>query len=881
MTKKKIILVDGNSYMHRAYHALPRLTDGEGNLVNAVFGFMKMLRKVINEERPEYIFVAFDHKGPTFRHNEYKEYKSHRKKTDSELIEQFPKVNNLLDALDISHLAFEGYEADDTIATLTGEASKRDIKTVIITGDKDALQLVDENVSVRNGMKDIKYDVKTVKEKYKLTPEQIVDYLALIGDKSDNLPGVRGIGPVTAKKLLKEYGSIDRIYKNIDSIKSKIKEKLVAHKEECLLTKRLVNLVENIDLPTDINQCLWKGPDTAELKKELKKLNFMSLIADWIETDNFKNNLKYEIIKERSRLEEYLDFALEKGSMKIEIVFENSGEDSQNILVGMGFYCSGEKSIYLPVGHRYLGASGQLSRSELQEMFKERKYSKDIKLGGYDLKRSYRFLKGVGISFNKLEFDIITADYILTSKTGIKSLKDISSRHLGWAPGSLPDDAGQKEITDIAEIISARLAAAESLKKTMISKMKNRRQYELFKETEMPLVKILAEMELAGIMIDIDELKDSEAVFNQKLSNLSKEIFKSAGRQFNIDSPKQLSEILFSKLGLEPVKKIKTGYSTSAAVLKKLSTEHPLPAKVIEYRKLRKLVSTYIEPIKELTDPKTLRLHTTFNITGTQTGRLSSSDPNLQNIPVKSEEGTLIRKAFVASGGKVFISADYSQIDLRALAHISGDENLIASFKNKEDIHRQTAAKIYGIKKEEVTPNLRKNSKAINFGIVYGMSSWGLSKRIDMSKEDAEEFIDKYFKQFPGVKEYMDNIVEEAKKSGYVKTIFNRKRYLPEINSSNYMRRSMSERMAINTPIQGSSADIIKIAMVKLDEIYNFNEIDIKLLLQIHDELIFEVPENKLEEVKLKIKDQMENSVKLKVPVTVDFKSGKNLMELD
>ncbi len=879
--------------MHRAYHALPRLTDGSGALVNAVFGFMKMLRKIINKERPEYVFVAFDHKGPTFRHKEYAEYKSHRKKTDSELIEQFPKIKKLLDALNIKHLAYEGYEADDTIASLAREASDRDIRVVIVTGDKDALQLVNDNISVQNGMKDIKYDVKTVKEQYEVSPGQIVDYLALIGDKSDNLPGVRGIGPVTAKKLLKKHNSVEEIYKNLDDLKESTKDKLAEYKKDCILTKRLVDLIDNIDLPVDPDDCLWKGPDSAKLKNELRKLNFMSLISDWIETDNLKEDVEYEIVKDSARIKEYLDFASKRGSMEVEVLFAGkfgggfggkSGgglKDSADNLTGLGFYCKGAKIIYIPVGHSYLGAGGQMKWGDIKELLKDGKYSSGIKIGGYDLKRIYRFFKGEGLKFNKLDFDVITADYILTSKTGIKSLKNISSRHLGWAPNDIPEDAEQKEIPGIAEIVSGRLSAVEGLKKIMLTKMKTRGQYRLFKETEMPLVKILAEMELTGIMIDIEELKDSEKAFNKKLSSLSKDIFELSGRQFNIDSPKQLSEILFKKLELKPGKKTKTGYSTSASVLKKLSSSHPLPAKVIEYRKLRKLVSTYIEPIKDMADKDTSRLHTTFNITGTQTGRLSSSDPNLQNIPVRSEEGTLIRKAFIAAPGKVFISADYSQIDLRALAHISGDENLIGSFKNDEDIHSQTAAKIYGIKKTKVTPELRKNAKAINFGIVYGMSSWGLSNRIDMSKEEAEDFIDKYFKQFPGVKEYMENIVEEAKKGGYVETIFNRKRYLPEINSSNHMRRTMSERMAINTPIQGSSADIIKIAMGNLNETYSFNEQEVKLLLQIHDELIFEVPEEKSDKAKLKIKALMENSVKLKVPVVVDFKTGRNLKELD
>ncbi|MEA3506358.1 MAG: DNA polymerase I, partial [Elusimicrobiota bacterium] len=871
MKKKKIILIDGNSYMHRAYHALPRLTDESGNLVNAIFGFMKMLNKVIKEERPEYICVAFDHKGPTFRHKEYKEYKSHRKKTDSELIDQFPKAGALLDALNIEHLAIEGFEADDTIASLAREASDRDIGVTIVTGDKDALQLVNDNIIVLNGMKDITYDIKTVKEKYSINPEQIVDYLALIGDKSDNLPGVRGIGPVTAKKLLKEYESVEGIYKNLESIKENIREKLVEHKEECILTKRMVELVENMELPVGLEDCLWKGPDPEKIAEELKKLNFMSLISDWMETDNLREEISCEVVDDIGGLKKYLDGALETGIMKVEVLFRDCPSDRAENLIGLGFYSKGSSSVYVPVSHRYLGASNQLRWEEIKELFSSEPYCSKIKIGGYDLKRIYRFFKGEGIKFEKLEFDAVTADYILTSKTGIKSLKNISSRYLGWAPADLPEEAFQKEISEIAGIVSGRLAVVENLRKTMLSQMKEAGQYELFTDIEMPLVKILAEMELTGIMIDTDELEDSEKAFNKKLDSLSKEIFKLAGRQFNIDSPKQLSEILFTKLGLEPIKKTKTGYSTSAGVLKKLVSEHPIPEKIIEYRKLRKLVSTYIEPIKELTDKKSSRLHTTFNITGTQTGRLSSSDPNLQNIPVKSEEGILIRKAFIASPGKVFISADYSQIDLRVLAHICGDKNLVESFKNNEDIHTRTAAKINGIKQDEVTGKLRKNAKAINFGIVYGMSSWGLSKRIDMSKKEAKDFIDKYFKEFPGVKEYMDNIVSEAKEKGYVETIFNRKRYLPEINSSSHMRRQMSERMAINTPIQGSSADIIKVAMVELDEKYSFNQKELKMLLQIHDELIFEVPEENVESIQADIKSVMETSVELNVPVKVDF----------
>ncbi|MFW6172164.1 MAG: DNA polymerase I [Elusimicrobiota bacterium] len=881
MTEKKIILIDGNSYLHRAYHALPKLTDAKGNIVNVVFGFLKMLKKVLNQENPTHILVAFDHKAPTFRHEDFEDYKAHREETDKELIQQIPKVLDMLETLKIKFLHHKGYEADDIIATFANKAKQTGMPVTIVTGDKDILQLVKDNITVTNGMKDRVYDSQEVKEKLGVEPEQVIDYISLVGDKSDNLPGVRGIGPVTAKKLLNKYKNLDEIYENIEGLSSRVKKKLKKNKENAYVTRSLAVLVKDLDLPISIKDCKWIGPDNEKLIKKLKGLNFKSLISDWIDSEQLRGEINTEVVKDASRFKEAIKENSDKNIIGLEIVFAGQGSSNLKDLVGLGFSFDGKNCFYIPISHSYLGLEKQIEWQEIKEIFAHKLFNKKKNYIAYNLKDIYKFFKTQNLDLEELGFDSITADYVINTEVKKTDLKSLCSKYLEWVPEEIEEKPGHQEIEKLGHKVSTRLAAVFELNRKMTEKIKEQSAERLFREIELKILKILAEMELTGIKIDVQEMKRTEQEFKKDISEIEDEIFDIAGEKFNVNSSKQLSRILFSKLDLEPVRKTKTGYSTAEDVLDQLSDIHPLPEKVMEHRKLQKLVSTYVQPLPKMSDPNTNRLHTTFNITGTATGRLSSSEPNLQNIPVKDDIGCMIRKMFIPEKGNIFLSADYSQIDLRVLAHISQDENLIEAFNNKEDIHTKTASKIFEVSEDEVTPKMRKKAKAINFGIVYGMSSFGLSKRVDLSKEESKEFIKKYFQQYPGVENYMKEIVSTAREQRYVKTLLNRRRPLPEIRSSNFMRRKLFERMAINTPIQGSSADIIKIAMVRLNEDFKFNAGPNKLLLQIHDELLFELPEENIEDFKQKVKKKMENAIELSVPLVVDFKKGKNWRDLD
>ncbi len=890
MGKQKLILIDGNGYVHRAYHAIPKLTDSRGNVVNAVFGFMKMLRKVINQEKPSHIFVAFDDKKPTFRHESYKEYKANREKTDPELIEQFPILFNILETLNIQHMSCEGYEADDIIATLTNMACKKDVSVEIVTSDKDLYQLVDSNVSVLDGMKGKRYDEKEVEAKLGIVPDQVIDYLALVGDSSDNLPGVKGVGPVTAQKLLKEYNDLDGIYKNIGKVKAAVSDKLIKYKEDAYTTRELVSLKKEVSIAVTIEDCLWNGPDQENLKKQLDELNFRSIIQDWISNENIADNVeksigkevKIKVIKNKVELEKFVQGNFPKDKVVIEII---TGSDSVNLPgnnpTGVGIAFDLENVAYIPVKHSYLGVSKQISWEDVLTICKKYILENKVTLIAYDFKRAYKFFRKNDIEIKEKYIDIITAAYLLDPEISGKGFRDICAKYLGNAPVEIMDEPAENEIEKVAGDVSGRLVAVLKLYGILAKKIEELGLVNLFYNIELPVLKILAEMELAGISVDIEEIKSASIDFKKRSAVIEEDIVRIAGEKFNINSSKQLAVILFDKIGLKPVRKTKTGSSTAEDVLHRLSSEHPLPGKILEYRKLHKLLSTYIEPLPAMVNKETRRLHTTFNITGTVTGRLSSSEPNLQNIPVRTSEGCIIRKTFIPAPGKIFLSADYSQIDLRVLAHISGDKNLIESFRSAEDIHKRTASKVFDVEESEVTPEMRKKAKTINFGIVYGMSSTGLSKKAGMSRDEAKTFIEKYFNEYPGINDYISKTIDKVKKEKFVTTIFNRRRYFREINTSNPMQRRLFERMAVNTPIQGSSADIIKAAMVDLNREYDFNNGSVKLLLQIHDELLFEISKEKLDSVKDKIKELMEDTVKLSVPVVVDIKKGFNWRDLE
>ncbi|MDH5662312.1 MAG: DNA polymerase I [Elusimicrobiota bacterium] len=888
MAKEKFYLIDGNAYIHRAFHALPPLTNSSGRMVNAVYGFTRMLLKILRQEKPDYVAVCFDFPAPTFRHKEFAEYKATRKETPDELKEQIPLAHKIVRAFNIPVFEKQGYEADDLISTLTGKASKEGIETVIVTGDKDALQLVDDSVKVLNEPKNILYTEKIVKENMGVSPQQITDLMGLMGDASDNVPGVLGIGPKTGTELIREFGSLENLYQNLSKVRDKLKEKLEKGKEKAFLSKRLVTLVKDVPVEVDIRQCQVGDFNREELLKLLQELEFKSLIVELVPQEE-KHKVDYKGIFNQEEFEALLE-DLEKAPL-VSLDLETTGPDPMRVaIVGISFALEPYAAFYIPVAHSYLGAPKQLEKKYVLEKLKPILENGKIKKYGQNIKYDLIVLKRQGIDLQGIYFDSMIASYVLNPSKMNHNLNDIALEYLNYkmTPISELIGKGKKAITmdtvEVERVIPYACADADIVLRVaqiMERELKDKRLDKLFYEVEMPLLEVLAEMEMNGVIIDMDYLAQLSQDFSIRLKDVEKEIYKSSGQEFNINSPKQLSFILFEKLKLPVVRRTKTGPSTSEEVLLQLAEKHRLPHLIIEYRGLQKLKSTYIDAFPGMVNPQTGRLHTSFNQTVTATGRLSSSEPNLQNIPIRTEDGRKIRCAFIPDKGCLFVSADYSQIDLRVLAHISGDESLRDAFLRNEDIHRRTASEIFAVPQKEVTPDLRRIAKSVNFGLSYGMSPYGLSRDLEISQAEAKRYIDSYFKKYKGVKDYIKKVIIQARKDEFVTTLLNRRRYLPEINSKNGNVRGFAERTAINTPIQGTSADIIKVAMIRITEKLKSKNLKAKMSLQIHDELLFEVPEEEVDELSRLAKEEMERAVSLDVPVVVDIKKGKNWRDLE
>jgi DNA polymerase-1 len=888
MAKEKLYLIDGNGYIHRAFHALPPLTNSSGQMVNAVYGFTRMVFKILREEKPDYLAICFDFPAPTFRHKEFAEYKATRKETPDELKQQIPLAHKMVKALNIPVFEKDGYEADDLIGTLSSKALKEGIETVIVTGDKDALQLVDDSVKVLNEPKNILYTEEIIKEKMGVSPGQITDLMGLIGDVSDNVPGVWGIGPKTGTELIREFGSLENLYENLFKLKGKLREKLEKGKEKAFISKRLVTLIRDVPMEVDIRNCRVGEFNREELLKLLQELEFKSLIVELAPREE-KHKVDYKGIFNREEFEALLE-ELEKAPL-FSLDLETTGPDPMRAaIVGISFTLKSYAAFYIPLAHSYLGAPRQLEKEYALRRLKPILENDEIKKYGQNIKYDLIVLKREGIILRGVYFDSMIASYVLNPSKTNHNLNDIAIEYLNYkmTPISELIGKGKKAITmdkvEVGMVVPYACSDADialRVAQIMKSELKDKGLDRLFYEVEMPLLEVLAEMEMNGVIIDMDYLAELSQDFSLRLRDLEKEIYKFAGHEFNINSPRQLSFILFEKLNLPVVSRTKTGPSTSEEVLVQLAERHKLPHLIIEYRELQKLKSTYIDGLPGMVNPQTRRLHTSFNQTVTATGRLSSSEPNLQNIPIRTEEGRKIRRAFIPDKGWLFVSADYSQIDLRVLAHISGDESLKDAFFHNEDIHRRTASEIFGVSQEEVTLELRRIAKTVNFGLSYGMSPYGLSKDLGVSQSEAKRYIDSYFKKYKGVKKYIKKIVVQARKEGFVTTLLNRRRYLPEINSRNGSLRGFAERMAINTPIQGSSADIIKVAMIRITDKLKAKGLKAKMTLQIHDELLFEVPEQEMDELARLAKEEMEGAVSLDVPVVVDIKVGKNWRDLE
>lgn len=866
---KKLVLIDGNSIAFRAFFALPLLNNDKGIHTNAVYGFTLMLQKILEEEKPTHMLVAFDAGKTTFRHETFKEYKGGRQKTPPELSEQFPYLRKLVDAYGISRYELENYEADDIIGTLSKQAEEQDFEVVIVSGDKDLTQLASDKITVyvtRKGVTDIeKYTPDHVMEKYGLKPEQIIDMKGLMGDASDNIPGVPGVGEKTAIKLLKQFGTVEELLSNIDQVSGKkLKENLETYQEQALMSKQLATIFREAPIEVSVEDVEYKGANEENLVQLFKELDFKSLL-DKVDHTPFENTEMEEI--EYQYLEEVdSDILMNDSALYVEFI-----EDNYHYAPVLGISISNEKgNFYIPV-----------DKAVESKNFREWIENEQLKKSVYDLKRTMVAFKRYGLELRGANFDLLIASYILNPSENIKDFSDVATSH-GYQNVSSDDavygkGAKREPLTDKerAEHVARKARAIYVLRSQLEEDLKKNSQYELFQDLELPLSSILAEMETTGIQVDTDRLVKMGEEFTSQLKEIEKQIHELAGEEFNINSPKQLGVILFEKLNLPVLKKTKTGYSTSADVLEKLADSHEIVELILHYRQLGKLQSTYIEGLLKVVDEKTKKIHTRFNQALTQTGRLSSTDPNLQNIPIRLEEGRKIRQAFIPSEeGWVMFAADYSQIELRVLAHISGDEGLIEAFRNDMDIHTKTAMDVFHVSQDEVTSDMRRQAKAVNFGIVYGISDYGLSQNLGITRKEAAQFIERYFESYPKVKEYMEQIVQEAKMKGYVTTLLNRRRYIPEITSRNFNLRSFAERTAMNTPIQGSAADIIKKAMIDMSQRLKQEGLKTRLLLQVHDELIFEAPKEEIEKLIEIVPDVMEHALELKVPLKVDYSYG-------
>ncbi|MFD1707958.1 DNA polymerase I [Siminovitchia sediminis] len=866
------MLIDGNSVAYRAFFALPLLHNEKGVFTNAVYGFTTMLMKVLEEEKPTHILVAFDAGKTTFRHETFKEYKGGRQKTPPELSEQFPYLRELLDAYGIKRYELENYEADDIIGTLAVQAEKDGYEVKVISGDKDLTQLSTEHVTVgitRKGITDIEnYTPEHIREKYGLTPEQIIDMKGLMGDASDNIPGVPGVGEKTAIKLLKEFHTVEQLLESIDKVSGpKLKERLTEFKDQALMSKELATISVQVPLDVKLDELVYEGYDPAELRSLFKDLEFNSLLEKLEggeeDTDRMQENetVEFQTVQE-------IDDHLFTGEMALYVEIIDDNYHTSPII---GFGLSSKK------GNVFLPAELALQSEAFKQWAEDDKMKKWV----YDGKRSIVSLKRQGIELKGIDFDLLLVSYLLNPSESTTDFAGVARRHnyrnVQTDEAVYGKGAKKKAATGdvLAEHLAKKALAIASLYKPLLKELEKNEMLNLFYDLELPLSFILAEMEYTGVKVDTGRLEEMKAEMAERLDQIENKIYEMAGEKFNINSPKQLGVILFEKLGLPVIKKTKTGYSTAADVLEKLAPEHEIIEEILHYRQLGKLQSTYIEGLLKVVHKDTRKVHTRFNQALTQTGRLSSTDPNLQNIPIRLEEGRKIRQAFIPSQeGWVMFAADYSQIELRVLAHIAADEKLVEAFKEDMDIHTKTAMDVFHVSQEDVTPNMRRQAKAVNFGIIYGISDYGLSQNLGISRKEAGVFIDRYLESFPGVRNYMKDIVMEAKQHGYVSTLLHRRRYLPEINSRNFNLRSFAERTAMNTPIQGSAADIIKIAMIHMADKLQKEGLQARLLLQVHDELIFEAPRDEIEKLKEIVPDVMEHALELKVPLKVDYAYG-------
>ncbi len=905
MTKTPLlVLFDGNAVVHRAYHAFqstrPLTVSKTGETVSAVYGFALMLLKVINELKPTHYAVAFDKAAPTFRHQMFEEYKAQRPKTPEELVGQLGRVKQLVESFHIPIFEIDGYEADDVLGTLSRQASEQGIDTIIITGDADTMQLVSPHVKVlyprpgRSFSDTVLYDEAAVGEKYGVKPEYIADLKGLVGDSSDNIPGVPGIGDKTGVRLIQQFGSIEKVYAHIDEVTPARVQNLLRQNEALARqSKELATIVTQVPVTLNLDDAVVSRYDRAQVTELLRQLEFFSLLPKLPEVENAAPSkveaelpkVDYHIVTTTPALDELLSRLPASKTAVFDL--ETTSLDAMSAqLVGISLATAPGEAYYIPVGHVGLGVE-QLPLepviSRLKPVLEDPNLAKLAHNGKYDT----TVMAEYGVMVNNLTFDTMVAAYLLGEK-GL-SLKALAFSKLGIemtpitaliGSGAKQLSMSQVEVNKAADYACADVDMTLRLAELLNTELHQQGLWQLFAEVEMPLVPVLVHMERNGVALDRDRLRDMSHRLGEQLIKLELEIYNSVGHQFNINSPQQLSAVLFDELKLSTARRGKSARSTDASVLEELRGVHPVIGPIVDYRQLSKLKSTYIDALPALINPKTGRVHTSFNQTRTATGRLSSSDPNLQNIPIRGELGKQVRQAFIAPPGCRLLAGDYSQIDLRVLAHLSQDPGLLSAFQHDEDIHAATAAQLFGVAASQVTPDMRRLAKTVNFGVIYGMSGYGLEQATELSREEAGKFITAYFGKYPGVKQYLELTKEQARRTGYVQTMLGRRRFIPEINSANRQLREAAERMAINMPVQGTSADIIKVAMINLERDMAKQQLRTRMLLQVHDELVFEVPEAELEPVGQLVPEVMSTALKLSVPLKVDTKVGNNWGEM-
>ncbi len=901
--KERLFIIDGHALCYRAYYAFVKnpLTNSDGQNTSAIFGFARMLLRLIADQKPDYLAVAFDPPGKSFRFALYPEYKANRVKMPDDLRSQIDEIKKMVDTMGIVRIEEGDFEADDVLGTMATRFASEGVEVTLVTGDKDAYQLAGEGVRVYANKKGISeheiFGAAEVEEKLGVRPDQVVDYMALVGDVSDNVPGVKGVGEKTAQKLIASYGSLDGLYGRIDEVAGKLKETLLREKETAYLSRELVTLKTDLPIATDLEALKFTGLPGEKAIPYFKRLEMNSIISDFFEDrtaatpspapETDRGERAYFVVKSEGDLQGMIRKIRDAGEVSVDTETTSlSPVDAE--LVGISFSVREREGWYVPLLSRGIFNEGPPDPARSLALLKPLLEDPEVKKIGQNIKYDMIVLGNYGIALAGVAFDTMVASYLLTTHERRHNLDDLAEKHLNYKTITFKELVGTgKSAIPVEEVPLERISEyaiedadiAYRLYRIFHGRLEEEGLASLFHEIEMPLVGVLADIERAGVKIDIAHFKKLEVENRELLGEVEQKIYAEAGKPFNINSTRELSRILFDDLGLKSRKKTKTGLSTDISVLESLLGSHPIIDHLISYRTLSKLKNTYIDTLPKLISPKTGRIHTSYNQTVVATGRLSSSDPNLQNIPVRDELGKKIRKGFVAGEGCLLMSADYSQIELRVAAHLSGDSNMIRAFKEDIDIHSLTAASVFGVQIHEVTPEMRRKAKVINFATIYGVSPFGLSQQAEIGMRDAAEFIRAYFDTYPGFREYIDRTVEFARKNGYVTTMLGRKRRIPEIASETSFRREGAERVAMNTPIQGTAADMIKVAMIRISDEFRKRGFEARMIMQVHDELVFEMPRDEMQEVRAVVIEKMEHALDLSVPVKVDVGTGMNWEE--